>query len=161
MMKRHELSDTGSCFNKARDDEIIFVLLARDMAAPATIRAWCAERVRLGKNAWNDPKIKEALQCAENMEEQRDANPCQGLTGPEISGNDIADAIEAESKDWRVGLSAKPKYRQHEMYYEPPAMIVAVHESGFGSVFCKDGVLVLEGRFGVRFLAPAEEWVTA
>jgi hypothetical protein len=80
---------------------------------------------------------------------------------PEISGNDIADQIEAERPDWRIGLSAKPKFRQHEMYYEPPAIIVAVHPSGFGGKFCKDGILVLEGRFGVRFLAPAEEWVTA
>ena len=68
---------------------------------------------------------------------------------------------EAEHLDWRVGLSAKPKFRQHEKYYEPPARIVAVHGSGFGGLFCKDGILVLEGRFGVRFLALAEEWVTA
>lgn len=83
MIKRRELSETGSCFNKARDDEILFVLLARDAAAPATVRAWCAERVRLGKNAWDDPQVKEALKCAEAMEQQRDANPCKGLTAPE------------------------------------------------------------------------------
>lgn len=202
MMKRHELSETGSCFNKAHDDEILFVLLARDVAAPATIRAWCAERVRLGKNAWDDPQVKEALRCAESMEMQRDANPGKGLTEkrfdagsnpsagaaqpggqqpfystgsafdeatdgrpspghPEISGNDIADEIEAEHPDWRIGLSVKPKFRQHERYYELPARVIAVHRSGFGGVPCKDGVLVLEGRFGVHFLVPAEEWMTA
>lgn len=74
---------------------------------------------------------------------------------------DNSTEAESDLEDWRIGLSAKPKFRQHEMYYEPPARIVAVHESGFGGVLCKDGVLVLEGRFGVRFLAPAEEWVTA
>jgi hypothetical protein len=83
------------------------------------------------------------------------------LEKPKVSGNDIADEIEAAHQDWRVGLSVKPKFRQHEMYYEPPAMVVAVHASGFGQVHCKDGVLVLEGRFGTRFLAPAEDWVTA
>lgn len=68
---------------------------------------------------------------------------------------------DAERVDWRVGLSVKPKYRNHDMYYEPPARVVAVEQSGFGGIACKDGVLLLEGRFGVRFLASAEEWVTA
>ena len=99
MMKRCELSETGSCFNKAHDDEIIFVLLARDAASPATIRAWCAERARFGKNTWDDPQIKEALHCSDAMESQRNANPCKGLTAPEISGNDIADEIEAEADE--------------------------------------------------------------
>ena len=60
MKKFRELNDPGSCLNRARDNEIIFVLLARDAAAPATIRAWAGERMRLGKNRLSDPQILEA-----------------------------------------------------------------------------------------------------
>lgn len=73
MLKRDELEKSDSCLNKARDDERIFVLLARDPAAPTAIRQWCSRRVELGKNRYDDPQIKEALQCAEQMECSRDA----------------------------------------------------------------------------------------
>jgi hypothetical protein len=48
MRKRDELSDPKSCFNKARDDEYLFVILGRDPAATAAIIAWCNERA----SAW-------------------------------------------------------------------------------------------------------------
>jgi hypothetical protein len=60
MRKRDELADPGSCLNKAREDEWLFVLLGRDPAAPAAVHAWIAERVRLGLNGPDDPKIREA-----------------------------------------------------------------------------------------------------
>jgi hypothetical protein len=62
--------DPNSCWNKARDDERLFVLLARDPAAPAAIRAWVAERVRIGKNAEGDPQIVEALDAAARVEDE-------------------------------------------------------------------------------------------
>jgi hypothetical protein len=68
MRKRDELSDLDSCLNKARDDEMIFVLLARDAAAPVAIRAWMEERVRLDKNKPSDLQIIEAERCAKIME---------------------------------------------------------------------------------------------
>lgn len=71
MIKREELSNPKSCMSRAKDDEMTFVLLGRDVAAPAAIRSWAAERVRLGKNWIGDPQIVEALACAERMEEQR------------------------------------------------------------------------------------------
>jgi hypothetical protein len=71
MLKSQELSDPNSCMNKAKQDEMTFVLLARDAAAPIAIRAWAAERVRLGKNSPEDPQIVEALECAALMECQR------------------------------------------------------------------------------------------
>jgi hypothetical protein len=71
MLKSDEIEHTESCFNKARDDERLFVLLARDPAAPAAIRAWVAERVRLGKNHLLDDQIVEALECATLMEAER------------------------------------------------------------------------------------------
>lgn len=71
MIKRDEAQDPRSCWNKGREDERMFVLLARDQAAPVAIRAWAAERIRLGKNAAGDPQIVEALDCAARMDDER------------------------------------------------------------------------------------------
>lgn len=70
-MKRHEMSDPASCLNRAEDEEMVFVLLGRDTAAPSAIRSWAKERIRLGKNAVEDAQIQEALACAHTMERQR------------------------------------------------------------------------------------------
>lgn len=71
MKKSDEIEHTESCFNKARDNERLFILLARDPAAPAAIRAWVAERIRLCKNNLADDQIQEALECAHLMEAER------------------------------------------------------------------------------------------
>jgi hypothetical protein len=71
MIKRDEIEDTESCFNKAGDGERLFILLARDPAAPVAIHAWIAERIRLGKNATGDDQIREARECAALMELER------------------------------------------------------------------------------------------
>lgn len=71
MIKRDEIEDQESCFNKATDGERLFVLLARDPAAPVAIRAWIAERLRLGKNSPGDEQIREAYECACLMELER------------------------------------------------------------------------------------------
>jgi len=68
MRKESELSEPKSCLNKARDGEMLFVLLGRDIAAPVAIRAWIDARIRLGKNQPYDPQIIEAEQCATAME---------------------------------------------------------------------------------------------
>jgi hypothetical protein len=60
MRKREELADPRSCMSRARDDEMTFVLLGRDAAAPAAGRAWIDERLRLGKNVAADAQIVEA-----------------------------------------------------------------------------------------------------
>jgi hypothetical protein len=57
-----------TCFTKAPDEEMVFVLLSRDVAAPIAIRAWVAERLRVGKNVATDATIVEALECARTME---------------------------------------------------------------------------------------------
>lgn len=62
MRKRDEVRDPKSCLNKARDDEWLFILLSRDTAAPVAVEAWIKERIRLGKNADDDPQILEARQ---------------------------------------------------------------------------------------------------
>lgn len=71
MKKSDELSKPDSCLNRAYPSELLFVLLARDPAAPIAIRAWLTERIRLGKNKIGDPQIVEALRLAEQMEQQR------------------------------------------------------------------------------------------
>ena len=73
MLKIDEMDNEDSCFNRAKDDERIFVLLARDKAAPATIRFWANERIRLGKNQFHDRQIQEAFECAKLMEKAREA----------------------------------------------------------------------------------------
>lgn len=72
MIKREELSNPRSCMSRAADGEMTFVLLARDAAAPVAIRAWIAERIRIGKNqASGDAQILEARRCANYMEQQK------------------------------------------------------------------------------------------
>lgn len=60
MIKAQELTDPQSCMSRARDDELTFVLLGRDAAAPVAIRAWIHERIRLGKNRPDDSQILSA-----------------------------------------------------------------------------------------------------
>jgi hypothetical protein len=74
MRKREELANSNSCLNRALDDELIFVLRGCDIAAPATIRAWCQERIRLGKNRPGEPQIVEAMECARAMIRDLEAN---------------------------------------------------------------------------------------
>ena len=69
MLKTDELE--RGCMAAARPDEMTFVLLARDPAAPAAIRGWCAARIGAGLNRHDDPKILEAMACAATMERQR------------------------------------------------------------------------------------------
>lgn len=70
MLKSNEVASPKSCLNKAKDHEMIFVLLARDAAAPDTIRFWAEQRVAIGKNKRTDEQIVEAFECARIMEEQ-------------------------------------------------------------------------------------------
>lgn len=71
MHKHLEISSPTSCFNKAKDDERLFILPARDPAAPVAIRAWIAERLRLGMNKEGDIQLHGAAQCAGLMELER------------------------------------------------------------------------------------------
>jgi hypothetical protein len=68
MRKRDELELEHTCMQHAHPMEMVFVLLSRDPAAPVAIRAWVAERLRIGKNVPSDAKIVEALSCAATME---------------------------------------------------------------------------------------------
>ena len=71
MLKREEIKSPSSCLNRARNHEMVFVLLARDEAAPHAIREWVERRIALAKNSRNDDQIIEALECARTMKDQR------------------------------------------------------------------------------------------
>lgn len=73
MRKSEELVCLDSCFNKARYDEYLFVLMGRDAATPETIRFWVAERIRLGLNTAGDPKMTQALNAADAIEQDQAA----------------------------------------------------------------------------------------
>lgn len=60
MRKREELTNPASCMSRARDDEMTFVLLGRDVAATHAVKAWIEARISLGKNRRDDPQIVEA-----------------------------------------------------------------------------------------------------
>lgn len=66
MKKLDELEQQTSCLNKARNDEMLFVLLGRDPAGPAAIRAWIEERIRIGKNVRGDALMLDAEKCVLN-----------------------------------------------------------------------------------------------
>lgn len=68
MLKVHELHQPGSCWNRALDGELVFVLLERDSCAAFAVRAWCEERIRQGRNQVDDPQIQEALRWAEAVD---------------------------------------------------------------------------------------------
>lgn len=70
MRKKDELTKSHTCMQSAHPEEMVFVLLGRDPAAPVAIRAWIEERLRLGKNELTDAQIMEALACAETMEQE-------------------------------------------------------------------------------------------
>jgi hypothetical protein len=71
LIKIQEITDRTSCLLRADLHEMIFVLRAKDVAAPEAIRAWVRERIRLGKNTDGDEQTTEALECASFMEDQR------------------------------------------------------------------------------------------
>ncbi len=68
--------------------------------------------------------------------------------------------LEQNKRDWRIGLSCKPKMRTHERYYEPPGTIIDVQPSGTGGIFDDNGVLRIQ-QGNTTFLARAEDWITA
>ncbi len=67
MKKNLELSDhPKSWMNKALDDELIFVLLARDYSAPSVIMEW----VRLNYTTQPIEKLIDAIEMARDMSAQ-------------------------------------------------------------------------------------------
>jgi len=85
--KKEELTNPKSCLSRAADDEMIFVLLGRDVAAPAAIHAWVEERIRLGKNRPGDSQIVEAYECLRIMEQECPASRAKPADEPRRRGD--------------------------------------------------------------------------
>jgi len=64
------LGDDRSCWNSARDDEQMFILLGRDRHAPALIRLWAEMREREGEDT---NVVNEAREIAQLMEDEAQA----------------------------------------------------------------------------------------
>lgn len=62
----------NDCYDRAEPDEPMFVLLARDKAAPETVRSWVRLRRKMGKADWRVDG--EAIRCADAMEAWRRTN---------------------------------------------------------------------------------------
>lgn len=62
MTRDEEIDDVSSCLNRSAPDEPVFVLCARDPAAPMAVMQWCNHRIMLGKDDSLSPKILEAAQ---------------------------------------------------------------------------------------------------
>lgn len=69
--KKMEMESAHSCLSRAREDEPVFVLLARDVVAPDVIEYWAQQRIEAGKNKPDDPQIKEAFEMADAMRRYR------------------------------------------------------------------------------------------
>jgi hypothetical protein len=104
MLKSDERTNPQSCWNKAMSTERLFVLLARDAAAPFAIREWCTRRVEFGLNHPSDEQIREAMDCALAMEQERDGvraktklntDPLRSRSSKEQLANRIAEAVYA------------------------------------------------------------------
>lgn len=70
MLKKEEMTILGSCLQKAEDEEMVFVLLARDPCASMAVDMWCDLRVACGKNKETDQEILEARDAARQMRAQ-------------------------------------------------------------------------------------------
>ena len=64
MIKKEELRRNNSCLNRASAEEPIFVLRAKDPAAPQTIRLCAA----MSEGLHEAEKLNEALHLSEEME---------------------------------------------------------------------------------------------
>lgn len=74
MEKQKELTYPGSCWNKAKDKELVFILLERDPAAAHAVRAWIDKRIELGKNTLEDAQIYEAMNWADTVQLYHDTD---------------------------------------------------------------------------------------
>lgn len=78
---------TFDCYANAEPDEPMFILLARDAAAPGIVRRWAAHRAT--DPATPPEQVEEALACAAAMEawraarveQKRDEAPYDNLQG--------------------------------------------------------------------------------
>ena len=65
--KREVLADPLSCWNKAGDDEPVFVLRAQDILAPWLVAEWANMVLQLGDGRDLPPKVSAAYSICNEM----------------------------------------------------------------------------------------------
>lgn len=70
MTKRENIDNPNSCWNKAADDATVFVLKDTDPVFTETVRFWAAKRVEYGIDPPDSPKIRDAVEMADEVEVQ-------------------------------------------------------------------------------------------
>jgi hypothetical protein len=73
--KRENIDDPNSCWNKARDDEQVFILLGRDEQMAGTIRDWADRRIAAGVDTDSSPKILSARRLADDLDRAKVVAP--------------------------------------------------------------------------------------
>lgn len=87
------------CYANALPDEPMFILLARDVAAPLAVRNWADYRemqINAGTKPESDrPMVAEARECAANMERWRqEYRSMLGANKPEFAIDKLSSADE-------------------------------------------------------------------
>lgn len=89
----------NGCFAAAMDDEEMFVLLARDMSAPETVRRWADEReadIEAGRKPHSDrQKVDDARATADKMEAWREENDGAWRNGLFARQQQLGEAVQA------------------------------------------------------------------
>lgn len=67
MEKLKEIYSDDSCLNKAKDNEMLFVLRGQDMTSPQVILEW----IKVNFNHLPEDKLNEAFNCALKMKETK------------------------------------------------------------------------------------------
>lgn len=80
-LKRDEIADSGSCLNRAADDEPIFVLRAKDPLAAKIVEEWSARSVLAGIH---QDRAQAAFRFAQAMRAWRKQHFPDGPVEPEI-----------------------------------------------------------------------------
>lgn len=148
MLKKQEKNNPTSCWNKADDDEPIFVLLARDPAAPAAIICWADERVRLGKNKPTDQEIIGAKSEARTMHKfrMRQWPTKPGYYWVRTQDEDsTARIVQVQSRGKVHDLTDKNEVAQTILYVEDPFNDYSDDLENYIRHFSEDGPLEWRG----------------
>ena len=76
MTRSENLSDPNSCFNKANNDEPIFVLRAKDLTSIQVIAYWIHLRIQSKMNTRLDTKMQNARELMAEMEKYARKTRC-------------------------------------------------------------------------------------
>jgi hypothetical protein len=125
--KHEELIDPNSCLNKARDDEMLFILCGDDRSAPSTVMDWIRHRVEFGQNAPTDGKLQCAGSVAEIMDRERVDREASGAEGKDGTGEAPAQAAGGERRSWWDAMDGQPEaVSLPDMDYRVDAMLEAL-----------------------------------